>query len=135
MTRPGYLATAGTGIDGDPALKASRASTDGALTVIESETDGGAPPHVHSREDEAMYVLKGEVLARVGSDTFRARAGDFIFMPRGVQHAWDVVGERARVLIVATPGGLELFLDEFHAAPDRDARDEVAARHGLSFPR
>jgi quercetin dioxygenase-like cupin family protein len=135
VRRTGYLVTAGTGIDGDPALKASRASTAGALTVIESDTDGGAPPHVHTREDEAMYVLEGEIVAQVGSATFRAAAGDFVFMPRGVQHAWDVVGERARVLILATPGGLERFLDEFHAAPDWDARDAVAARHGLSFPR
>ena len=135
MTRPGYVVTAGAGIGGDPALKASRTSTDGALTLIESDTDGGAPPHVHTREDEAMYVLDGDILAHVGSDAFRASAGDFIFMPRGVQHDWDVVGERARVLIIATPGGLETFLDEFHAAPDWDARDAVAARHGLSFPR
>ena len=38
-------------------------------------------------------------------------------------------------LIIATPAGLETFLEEFHAAPDWSARDEVAARHGLRFPR
>lgn len=131
----GYLLAAGTGIGGDAALKASHESSGGALTVIESVTDGGAPPHVHTREDEAMYVLEGQIVAHVGGEVFRAAPGDFIFMPRDVQHDWDVVGDRARVLIIATPAGLETFLEEFHAAPDWSARDEVAARHGLRFPR
>ena len=131
----GYLLPAGTGIGEDAALKASHASSGGALTLIESDTDGGAPPHVHTREDEAMYVLDGKIVAHVGSEVFRAGRGDFIFMPRNVQHDWDVVGDRARVLIIATPAGLEMFLEEFHAAPDWSARDEVAARHGLRFPR
>jgi quercetin dioxygenase-like cupin family protein len=130
-----YLLNAGEGLHGDAAIKASRSSTGGALTMIESDTDGGAPPHVHHREDEAMYVLEGEIAARVGDQQFRATRGSFVFMPRGEEHEWDVVGDRALVLILAAPAGLEEFLAEFHAAEDRAARDEVAARHGLEFPR
>jgi hypothetical protein len=37
-----YLLNTGEGLNGDPALKASRVSTAGALTMIESDTDGGA---------------------------------------------------------------------------------------------
>ncbi len=69
MTRA-YLLPAGEGLDHDVALKASRSSTEGAFTVIESDTDGGAPPHVHEREDEAMYVLAGEITVRVGERRF-----------------------------------------------------------------
>ena len=126
---------AGEGLDGDAALKASRRSTLGSLTVIESDTDGGAPPHVHEREDEAMYVLEGEIVVHCGDDEFRAASRDFVFMPRGQTHAWDVVGDRAVVLILASPGGLEEFLAEFHAASDWTERDQVAAYHGLTFPR
>jgi hypothetical protein len=39
------------------------------------------------------------------------------------------------VLIIATPGGLDRFLEEFHAAGDWQARDAVAERYGLDFPR
>ena len=130
-----YLLNTGEGLDRDTSLKASRSSTSGALTLIESDTDGGAPPHVHTREDEAMYVLDGEITARVGGQEFRATRGSFVFMPRGEEHAWDVVGGRAVVLILAAPAGLEEFLAEFHAAGDRAGRDEVAARYGLEFPR
>jgi quercetin dioxygenase-like cupin family protein len=130
-----YLLNAEEGLDGDAGLKASRSSTGGALTLIESNTDGGAPPHVHQREDEAMYVLDGEITARVGDQQFRASRGGFLFMPRGEEHEWDVVSDRAVVLIVAAPAGLEEFLAEFHAAGDWVGRDEVAARYGLEFPR
>lgn len=133
--RRGYAVSAGEGIERDPALKASATSTRGAFTLIESRTDGGAPPHIHEREDEAMYVLEGRIVAHVGDDEFTVDAGGFVFMPRGVLHDWDVAGETARVLILATPAGLERFLDEFHAADGWDARDLVAAHHGVTFPR
>jgi mannose-6-phosphate isomerase-like protein (cupin superfamily) len=131
----GYVVHAGHGVGGDASLKASRSSTRGSLTLIESVTDGGAPPHVHEREDEAMYVIDGQITVHCGDDTFVAGEGSFVFMPRGVLHDWDVDGDRASVLIIATPGGLEEFLDEFHAAADWPARDAVAARYGLRFPR
>jgi len=134
-TRRGYAVSTGEGLEQDPALKASAASTGGAFTLIESRTDGGAPPHVHEREDEAMYVLEGRIVVHVGEDEFTVDAGGFVFMPRGVLHDWDVAGPTARVLILAAPGGLDRFLNEFHAADDWDARDGVAARHGLAFPR
>lgn len=133
-TGRGYVVAAGEGLGGDASLKASAASTGGTLTVIEAWTDGGAPPHVHDREDEAMYVLEGRIVVHVGEDTFTVEPGGFVFMPRGVLHDWDVDGRRARVLILAAPAGLERFLDEFHAAPDWGSRHEVAARHGLTFP-
>ena len=91
-TRRGYAVSAGEGVDHDPALKASATSTGGAFTLIESRTDGGAPPHVHAREDEAMYVLDGRIVVHVGDDEFTVEAGGFVFMPRGVLHDWDVVG-------------------------------------------
>ena len=116
-------------------VKASAASTGGRLTVIESETDGGAPPHVHDREDEAMYVLDGRVVVHCGEEEFHVAERGFVFMPRGVLHDWDVEGDRATVLILAAPAGLEAFLEEFHASADWSERDAVAARYGLRFPR
>lgn len=131
----GYLLEPGQGIDGDESLKASGASSGGSLTLIESNTRGGAPPHVHEREDEAMYVLDGQITVHCGGDTFVAGRGGFVFMPRGELHDWDVDSGTATVLIIAAPGGLDEFLAEFHAAPDWGARDAVAARYGLRFPR
>jgi mannose-6-phosphate isomerase-like protein (cupin superfamily) len=126
----GYLIPPGEGASG---IKASRSSSGGSFTLIESDTAGGAPPHVHEREDEAMYVLDGTIVVRCAGDEFVAGPRAFVFLPRGVRHDWDVRGDRATVLIIAAPGGLDEFLAEFHAAPDWDARTAVAARYGIRF--
>jgi quercetin dioxygenase-like cupin family protein len=131
----GYALPAGDGLGGDSALKASVAATGGSLTVIESDTTGGAPRHVHTREDEAMYVLEGGIVVHIGDEEHNVTSGGFVFMPRGLEHDWDVVGDRARVLIITAPGGLDAFLAAFHAAGDRDEQDGVAAAHGITFRR
>jgi quercetin dioxygenase-like cupin family protein len=131
----GYALERDRGVDGDPGLKASHASTSGAFTLIESRTEGGAPPHIHEHEDEAMYVLEGRIVVHVGHEEYRVGGRGFVFMPRGVLHDWDVEDDEATVLILAAPAGPERFLREFHAAPDWPARDEVARRYGLTFPR
>jgi quercetin dioxygenase-like cupin family protein len=130
----GYVLQPGEGGAGqdDPDVKASRASTDGALTVIDSVTSGGAPSHVHAHEDECFYVLEGTITVECGDDAWTLGPGAFVFLPRGVPHAWDVVGARARVLIITAPAGLEEFLREFHAAAGSE-RAEVARRHGIEF--
>jgi len=129
----GYVLRPGVGAAGqdDPAVKSSRVSTDGALTVIDSDTTGGAPRHVHSHEDECFYVLDGTISVECGDDAWEVPAGGFVFLPKGTPHAWDVIGDRARLLIVTAPAGLEEFLRELHAA--ESPAPEVARRHGIEF--
>src|SRR5436309_9647604 len=57
----GYVVGPEEGVEGYGAdVKASSASTGGAITVmVASSTTGGAPRHVHHREDECFYVLDG----------------------------------------------------------------------------
>src|SRR5437762_8183303 len=127
-TRP-YMLAPGQGVNGyDGDVKATRASTGGALTLIESRTEGGAPPHVHSREDECFYVVDGSIVVECGGETFEAGPRSFVFLPRGIPHAWDVRSGVATVLIITVPGGFEEFMRELHAAESSEARDAVAAR-------
>jgi quercetin dioxygenase-like cupin family protein len=129
-----YVVRPGEGAAGqnDPAVKASRVATGGALTVIDSDSDGGAPRHVHAHEDECFYVLEGAITVECGDDAWELEPGAFVFLPRGVPHAWDVVGDRARILIVTAPAGLEEFLAELHRH-DRSEWPEVARRFGIEF--
>jgi quercetin dioxygenase-like cupin family protein len=128
---PGYLLRAGEHVvDAETGVKVSRASSGGTLTVIESHARGGAPAHTHENEDEAMYVLDGSIAVECGDESWALEHGDFVFMPRGVRHAWDVVGDWARVLVIAAPGGLDEFLRELHAASS-DERASVGAKYGI----
>ena len=57
-------------------IKATAADTRGSLTILEVTDPPGvkAPMHVHHREDEAFWVLEGEVTFEVGGKTIEARA-------------------------------------------------------------
>lgn len=135
----GYVLAPGQGLgEFGPGTKASRHSTGGSLTVIESHTGGGAPMHIHLEQDECFYVLDGSITVKCGDQDMTAGPGAFVFLPRGIPHSWDVVGGgMATVLIINVPGGIEEFLQEYHAAggAPNEARDEIAARHGIRWVR
>jgi mannose-6-phosphate isomerase-like protein (cupin superfamily) len=65
-------------------LKASGEDTGGAYSLADSVVppQGGPPPHIHHREDEAFWVFEGELEVSVGESRFRAGAGSFVHLPR-----------------------------------------------------
>lgn len=131
-----YVLQAGQGVPGFGSdVKAGRIATGGSMTVIESRTTGGAPLHVHTREDEYFYVLAGQIIVWCGDETFEVGPGGFVFLPRGVPHAWDVQGEEATLLLITVPAMLEEFLAEYHAAfsGGPELRAQVAAQYGITF--
>jgi quercetin dioxygenase-like cupin family protein len=92
-------------------FKATAETTSGRLWVQEQTGERGfaTPVHRHTREDEAFYVLEGELSVYVGDEVIRAEAGSFLWAPRDVDHAFCVESDRARFLAMATPGGLDGF--------------------------
>ncbi|MEM9128683.1 MAG: cupin domain-containing protein [Pseudomonadota bacterium] len=58
--------------------------------------------HVHSCEDEAVYVLSGSGTARTGDDTHAIHAGDFIGYPKGgpAHEIQNTGGEPLRLLVM-----------------------------------
>lgn len=90
-------------------IKATAADTGGLMTIIEiTEPPGSeAPLHVHYREDEAFWILEGDVTIQVGDTTVECHAGDYAFGPRGVPHRFTVGDAGCRMLFILTPGGFE----------------------------
>lgn len=96
------------------------AETGGAFFMAEVSVapGGGPPPHVHSREDESFYLQQGTLAVQVGDKALNLSAGDFVLIPRGVVHSVKNVGKAtARLLMVATPAGLENFFAETFFPP------------------
>ena len=95
-------------------VKATAADTGGQVTIIEITERPGteAPLHVHHREDEAFWVLEGEVAFEVGGKTIPAGPGDYVFGPRDIPHRYTVGGEGCRMLFIFTPGGFEELIRE-----------------------
>jgi quercetin dioxygenase-like cupin family protein len=105
-------------------IKASGADTGGAFALIEAlvPPQNGPPPHIHHREDEAFYVLEGELEFQVDGRRFSAGPGSWVTLARGSLHSFRNVGTTpARILIVVTPAGLENYFLEVGREPGEDA--------------
>jgi quercetin dioxygenase-like cupin family protein len=107
----------------------------------------GVPRHTHTREDEAYFVLSGELEAIVGDETFTLRAGETLIAPRNIPHQLRNSGNVGnRYLIMFSPAGFEEFLKATSVpAPDDAVAPteppavavqnvfELAAGYGIQF--
>jgi uncharacterized cupin superfamily protein len=117
----------------------------GTFSVVEHPIDAlslAAPYHTHTREDEYSIVLEGEVGFALDDDVVVGRAGDTIFKPRDVRHAfWNAGTGPARILEIISPAGFEKYffeVGEVFAAQgplDTAALATIAAKYGLRMER
>lgn len=49
---------------------------------------GGPALHIHYQDDEIFYVVSGEFLFQLENDIILGKAGDTIFVPRGIAHTF-----------------------------------------------
>jgi quercetin dioxygenase-like cupin family protein len=120
-------------VGGPLTFKASGERTDGSLTAFENViAPGEGPPlHTHVSQDEAWYVLEGELRFRLGEELSGAQAGSFVFVPRGVPHCFQNSGSSpARILVLFTPAGMERFFERFAALPKESVTPAAFADMG-----
>jgi len=93
-------------------IKATSKETDGRYTLVEVlEPEGAeAPLHVHHNEDEAFWILEGELTFEVGKEKIKASPGSFLFGPKDVPHRYTVDSGPARMLFLLSPPGFEEFI-------------------------
>jgi len=129
--------------------KASMAETGGAYSLTEHLlTAASNPPlHVQVDEDEAFYVLDGEVEFEVDGQVVQATPGTFAFVARGSAHTFRVLTDTARFLVICS-GKPTDNLEEFFVAmgdpateralpdpqaPDMDKLLALTSRMGIDF--
>ena len=110
----------------------------GAVSVIElrDQPGGGAPMHIHHREDETFHVIEGEYEFSCGGQTFFTKPGATVFGPRGVAHGYRYLGEApGRILLIATPAGIEEWFEEVGALEKQEIPVviELGKKYGLEF--
>jgi len=126
--------------------KAAGAETAGSFSLWEAVVPpgAGAPPHTHDREDEAFYVLRGELLIEFEGEPapHRVGPGGFFFGARHRRHAFRNVGDQpARVLVLSAPScGLDQMFAELDAAtataagmPEIAKLVAIAAKYGVTI--
>src|SRR5690554_6519261 len=89
--------------------------TGGAYSLFEIITpphDPGPPPHTHTLEDEAFYVLEGEHIVVIDGQEMRGGPGAWMIAPRHKPHGFRNDSDTpTRVLMIASPGGFEKFFE------------------------
>lgn len=150
--RQPFLLRAGEGesvwsLGGRFTVKLANASADGRFALVEALAFRSTEPplHVHHREDEAWYLIDGEMTFHVGGTVLKASSGSFVFAPMGIAHSFTVDVEPTRVLVLAAPSGFEDFALELGipAGDDRPPSDlivpgpetlgPIAERYGIEI--
>jgi quercetin dioxygenase-like cupin family protein len=95
-------------------IRLTREAAGGAMSIVELSGPPGdmTPLHLHRTDDEAWYVLDGEMSFFVGTDgPTRGGPGFLAFGPKGVPHTIRVESSRpARWLAICTPGDFAAFV-------------------------
>ncbi|MEK6703507.1 MAG: cupin domain-containing protein [Planctomycetota bacterium] len=89
-------------------------STNNTLFGIEcvEPPGGGTPLHRHTREDEFFHVVEGQLTLWVDGKTITLSAGQSIFAPRNIPHAFKNRSTGPiKFLVFCTPPVIEPFFD------------------------
>ena len=129
--------------------KAAMSETAGAYSLTEHlVTAASNPPmHVQTDEDEAFYILEGEIEFEVDGDVAVATPGTFAFVARGAAHTFRVLTPTARMLVICSGKPADNLEDFFVSmgtpateralptpgAPDVDRLMELCDRTGIAL--
>lgn len=100
---------------------------------------GGPPLHKHSKEEEAFFVLNGELWFEADGNEVTLGPGGFVNLPRGSAHRFQNRGdEAAEMLVLVAPAGLEKMFRktgrvvESGAPIDPPTEEEIATLHKIA---
>src|ERR1700712_2671884 len=84
--------------------------SDDAFSLVEVVSTEGRATGLHTDPShETFYLLEGEMLFHVDGSEHLARAGETVAIRCGVPHAFLIVSESARFLVMNAPGGHDRF--------------------------
>jgi mannose-6-phosphate isomerase-like protein (cupin superfamily) len=77
-------------------------------SIIEIAAGRVLEEHVHAAEDDAFYILEGELTFTFGEDAAPAPPGTFVLIPPGLPHGFRNDGATpVRMLNLHAPGGFD----------------------------
>jgi quercetin dioxygenase-like cupin family protein len=96
-----------------------------SLTEVVLQPQSMTPPHFQEQNDEAHYILEGEVEYQLDNQTIVAVPGTFLHLPKGQSHGYKNIGLKpAKILMLLTPAGGEQFFAEVGQPVNRPMNEE-----------
>jgi quercetin dioxygenase-like cupin family protein len=94
-------------------ILATTEQTGGSYSLMEQlcSKNSGPPPHTHE-QDEALYILEGEIDLAVGSERMQVKAGSLAYIPARCVHSFRATSDQVRLLNFYLPGGFERVITE-----------------------
>ena len=94
------------------------ATSSGRSTTFEELCPPGvvAPPHVHAEEEEAFYVLEGDLVFLLDEQEIEAPPGTYVYIAPGTLHGFRCDSPVGRVVNTLVPGGFDHGISE-HGVP------------------
>ncbi len=124
----------------DMFFKATGSMTAGRFSLMERTVPAGAPAppaHRHVANDEAFYVLAGEIEFRLDDQVVNGGPGTLVLVPGGVAHTFaNTAADESRLLVLHSPALDEYFAElerlwSRHEPPNRDEELHLMRRHGM----
>ena len=76
--------------------------------IIEIASGRELEAHVHHDEDDAFFILEGEMTFALGDERVAAPPGTFVLVPPGVEHGFRNDGDvPVRMLNIHAPAGFD----------------------------
>ncbi len=87
--------------------------TEGRHDLVEAVQVAGTttPLHLHTRYDERVWVIEGEVVAWVGEQRFVVGAGRLLTIPRNVPHMIQAGRDGVRALNITSPAAFAELIE------------------------
>jgi mannose-6-phosphate isomerase-like protein (cupin superfamily) len=95
------------------AILTAGTETDGRHDLVEARTPPGdcTPLHLHTRYEERLFVLDGELTVWAGADRVTLGPGGFYTVPTQVPHMIQTGKEGARALLISSPAGFAELIE------------------------
>jgi mannose-6-phosphate isomerase-like protein (cupin superfamily) len=121
-------------------FKALASNTSGRLSLMDRTLPPGGrmpPPHRHSGNEEAYFVLDGDITFVLDGRRTTHGAETFVLVPAGAAHTFGNTSDaRARLLVIHSPAldGYFAELEQLWAgdqAPTPEQERALMSRHGM----
>lgn len=115
--------------------------TDGQYFLVEAivPPGGGPPSHIQTREEEAFYILDGQITFYSDDGEINAGPGTYLNIPKGAKHRFrNNTDDTAKMLFFFSPAGIEGMFDQFENIDVSDPKNmltlkELGERFGVEY--